>query len=34
MKAKQSRRTLLKNLALGASAAIAAPAISFADKIS
>ncbi|MDE3185701.1 MAG: TIM barrel protein [Bacteroidota bacterium] len=34
MKAKQSRRTLLKNLALGASAAIAAPAISFADKVS
>jgi hydroxypyruvate isomerase len=34
MKAKQSRRTLLKNLALGASAAIAAPAISFAEKVS
>lgn len=34
MKEKQSRRTLLKNLALGASAAIAAPAISFADKVS
>lgn len=34
MKEKQSRRTLLKNLALSASAAIAAPAISFADKVS
>jgi hydroxypyruvate isomerase len=34
MKEKQSRRTLLKNLALGASAAIATPAISFAEKIS
>jgi hydroxypyruvate isomerase len=31
---KQSRRKLLKNLALGASAAIAAPAISFAENIS
>ena len=32
--AKQSRRSLIKNLALGASAAIAAPAISFAGNIS
>jgi hydroxypyruvate isomerase len=31
---KQSRRSVLKNLALGTSAAIAAPAISFAEKIS
>jgi hydroxypyruvate isomerase len=30
----QSRRSLIKNLALGASAAIAAPAISFAENIS
>src|SRR6185312_3911741 len=34
MNSKQSRRSLLKNLALGTSAAIAGPAISFAGNFS